>query len=294
MSYLQVRFELPATAAVELAEQLPEVGALAVEFDAAVDAPVFDTGADAQALWPSTRVTGLFDEELDLDAALRALCRALGWPRLPAHTVEVLADGNWETSYRDWFRPRRFGDRLWVRPSWCTPGADPALEVVLDPGMAFGTGAHATTAMCLEWLATATVLDGARVIDYGCGSGILAIAAAKLGAAEIWAVDTDPRALEVTRANAAVNAVEARLHVGAPAIADAVEADIVVANILLEPLVELATTIATRVRPGGALALTGLLDAQAPLCAAAYQAQIEFGPPRRDDGWTLLSGHRRC
>ncbi len=293
MAWVEVRIELDAGQAEVLAERLPEAGALAVSLDAVEDAPIFDQGGDVAELWPRTRVTGLFDADADIPARLAGLWLALGWAP-PPYRIDVLADADWVAGMRAQFEPRAYGDgRLWVRPSWCEPQGPPDREIVLDPGLAFGTGEHPTTALCLDWLAGEAPLEGRRVIDYGCGSGILAIAAVRGGATDVRAVDIDPRAVSVTRDNAAANGVAERVQALLPEALGSSRADIVVANILLNPLVALAPRLTALTLPGGWIALTGLLESQARECAAAYERDFEFEPPRCRAGWALLLGRRR-
>lgn len=193
----------------------------------------------------------------------------------------------------DDFRPMRFGQRLWICPSWDEPPAGDAISILLDPGLAFGTGTHPTTALCLEWL-DAHPPAGLEVIDYGSGSGILAVAALKLGAARVTAVDIDPQALTATRDNAARNGVDdARLHVDYPEALGETTADLVLANILAGPLVELAPAMAGRVRPGGAIVLSGILREQADTVRQAYTAWFDMDPPAFREDWTRLTGRRR-
>jgi len=206
--------------------------------------------------------------------------------KLPGATVEPVVEG-WEDAWRDFHRPVVAGG-LWLGPPWRTP-PDPAQAVVIDPGRAFGTGAHPTTRLCLQWL-RATVTPHASVLDYGCGSGILAIAAAKLGAGDVAGTDIDPQALDAAADNARANGTAVAF-----AAPDAIRGgtfDLVVANILTNPLRMLAPALAARVRPGGRLALAGLLDAQAPLAADAYARWFTIAPWRSADGWTLLAGVR--
>jgi ribosomal protein L11 methyltransferase len=191
------------------------------------------------------------------------------------------------------YRPLRFGQRLWVCPSWLVPPDLGAVTIMLDPGLAFGSGSHATTALCLEWLERQS-LTGKSVIDYGCGSGILAIAALKLGARAAWGIDTDPQALAVSRENAARNGIGPELTLFLPAQAPAdMRADRVLANILAGPLMELAARLTAMVRPGGGLALSGMLANQAEEVSKHYMQDFDLTLETRDD-WVLLSGIRRA
>jgi ribosomal protein L11 methyltransferase len=204
-----------------------------------------------------------------------------------------VADRAWEREWLRDFRPMRFGRRLWVCPAGQRPESRAEVVLDLDPGLAFGTGTHATTALCLEWLDGA-IRGGERVLDFGCGSGILALAALKLGADSATAFDIDPQALLATRENAARNGLGAR--VALPALAGDVDGpfDVVIANILSEPLVALAPALAPRARAGGAIVLAGMLARQAGEVAQAYRPWFDIGPVAEREGWTLLAGRRRA
>ncbi|MEW6352806.1 MAG: 50S ribosomal protein L11 methyltransferase [Pseudomonadota bacterium] len=211
---IQLTFHTRAEQAEQLSELLSEAGALAVTLQDNADEPIYEPELDTTPLWSHTQVSALFAAEIDRAALLEKLRGALGQPALQCG-VQILEDRDWQRACRDDFQPRRFGARLWVCPSWHTPPDPDAVNLLLDPGLAFGTGMHPTTALCLEWLAAAN-LRGLDVIDYGCGSGILAVAAAKLGARRVWAADIDPQALEATRANAEKNAVQDVIVTGLP------------------------------------------------------------------------------
>jgi ribosomal protein L11 methyltransferase len=202
----------------------------------------------------------------------------------------------WEREWLKDFHPMRFGQRLWICPGGQRPALDPAAAapclIELDPGLAFGTGTHPTTALCLEWLDGATLQDR-FVVDYGCGSGVLAIAALKLGACAALAIDIDPQALLATRENAARNDVSERLIVGGPDEAQRAPAEVLLANILAEPLLELAPALAERVAAGGAVVLSGILQRQAAPVASRYAAWFDMRPATVRDDWALLYGVRR-
>jgi ribosomal protein L11 methyltransferase len=214
----------------------------------------------------------------------------------PNATFEHIADRAWEREWLKDFHPMRFGRRLWICPGGQRPQLDESAEehclIELDPGLAFGTGTHPTTALCLEWLDSAP-LDGKSVVDYGCGSGVLAIAALKLGAAAALAIDIDPQALLATRDNAARNHVSERLTVAGPDEAPRRQAVILLANILAEPLLELAPSFGERVAPGGSVVLSGILRSQAAPVASRYAAWFDMRPATVRDDWALLHGVRR-
>ncbi len=269
-------------------------GALSVTLTDAGDTPILEPLPGATPLWPATAVSALYADDTAVDALAVALCTLLERPALELR-FETLADRVWEREWLKDFKPMRFGRRLWVCPGGMTPPADAAptpVIVWLDPGLAFGTGTHATTALCLEWLDGAQ-LDSARVLDVGCGSGILAVAALRLGAARAHALDIDPQALIATADNAARNEVAERLTIAAADAPWGEAHDVVLANILAEPLVALAPSLAAACRAGGHIVLSGLLTAQAVAVTAAYAPWFDMEVPRERDGWVGLVGRRR-
>jgi ribosomal protein L11 methyltransferase len=269
--------------------ELEACGACAVTIEAADAQPLFDTLETSEPLfWPNCRVEALFDAARSAEAILAEL--AARGVNIVGARFEVVAEQDWQQAFRAHFVPLQFG-RLWVVPSWhqVPPGAEVALR--LDPGMAFGTGTHPTTALCLAWLAEMSSLSENTVLDYGCGSGILAIAAAKLGARKVAAVDIDPAALQVTRENAALNG-GAPLDIGLPAMVSAAQFEVLVANLLLKPVLALVADFARLLVPGGRLAVSGILVEQLDLVRAAYAPYFKLDPPRQADEWALLSGVR--
>lgn len=291
--WLQISFEVAAGAAERLTELLESLNAVAVTLDAASDEPRFgEPGVAPAGLWDSTHVRALFDGGVDLARTLSALSTALHPEPTPPYTVDRIDDQDWSRVWMERYEPLRFADNLWVVPSWLSPPDPQAINILLDPGMAFGTGTHATTALCLEWLAQQTLTDR-MVIDYGCGSGILAIAAAKLGAARVLAVDLDPQALRVTRENAAKNAVDQRIVTCLPSALDRLTGHVLVANILLRPLIDLAPVFARFLEKNCPIGLSGLLVQQVDACAAAYAPWFQVAERRERDDWGLVSGVRR-
>jgi ribosomal protein L11 methyltransferase len=285
---LRVRAAAAEVAALEATFEA--LGALAVSVEAADDVPIFDTlDGDSPTLWPDCVVEALFDLDADIETLLGAVAGA-GFDTAGARHV-VIADRDWQGVFRDHFPPRAFGP-LWVVPSWHAPPAGAARVITLDPGMAFGTGAHATTALCLEWLAGAAAVAGQRVLDYGCGSGILAIAAARLGAMECVGVDIDPAALTVARENASRNDCPS-ITFCLPGVLRPGAFDVLVANLLLKPVLALAATFAARLPTGGRIGVTGITDTQVDAVCAAYSDAFLPDAPRRDGEWILLTGTRR-
>jgi ribosomal protein L11 methyltransferase len=266
-------------------------GAIALGLADAGDHPLLEPAPGATPLWPEVRLLALFPDATDPRLVAAALTAVLGLGP-DAIRIEQVADRSWEREWLRDFRPMRFGRRLWVCPGGQHAAAAGAIELELDPGLAFGTGTHATTALCLEWL-DARALEGRRVLDYGCGSGILALAALKLGAAAATAFDIDPQALTATRQNAARNALAGRLAIAAAPGEIGGPFELVLANILAGPLVALAPELAARTAASGTIALAGFLDAQSAEVAQAYAPWFDIATAARRDGWTLLAGQRR-
>ena len=276
-----------------LEDALLERGALSVSVAARDDTtPRFHTpGEPEPALWAACEVEALFEVDTDGHALLADLQRAGCVTRGARH--EILADEDWQQRFRQQFAPMRFAGDLWVVPSWHEPPAEARHVITLDPGMAFGTGTHPTTALCLDWLGEAARVADASVLDYGCGSGILAIAAARLGAARVVGLDIDPDACVVARQNARDNGcpgLEFVLPGASPANG---VFDVLVANILLNPLLALAQDLAARVAPGGRIGLSGILIDQVPALQRTYATWFELDPPRQRAEWAFLSGVRR-
>ncbi|HEY2344613.1 MAG TPA: 50S ribosomal protein L11 methyltransferase [Xanthomonadaceae bacterium] len=286
---------------------LEELGALSVTFmDADAETPderaILEPGVGAMPLWKTLVLTALFDADADRDGLLHALEALAPEADLATAQFREVADQDWVRAWMDDYPPLRFGDSLWIvpwnadLPAEASAMGDAATIVRLDPGLAFGSGTHATTALCLEWLeglARGSRLSGRSVLDVGCGSGILAIAALKLGAAHADGVDNDPQALAASVDNAQRNDVVARLSVFMPEAAPAARYDVVVANILASALDELAESIAARVRPGGLLALSGILDGQQDELLARYGAWFDALRVSRREDWLRIDGVRR-
>jgi ribosomal protein L11 methyltransferase len=287
MPFLQLTLAIGSADPAPFEDALLAAGAASITLEDAGDDPVLEPPPGSTPLWPHVRIKALFDVAAD-PHALRA--------SFPDATFEHVADRAWEREWLKDFRPMRFGRRLWICPGGQQPqlnqSADAPCLIELDPGLAFGTGTHPTTALCLEWLDGAP-LAGKFVVDYGCGSGVLAIAALKLGAAAVLAIDIDPQALLATRDNAERNQVADLLTVGGPAQAQPGPADVLLANILAEPLMELAPALAGRVTPGGYVVLSGLLRGQAEAVASRYAAWFDMRPATVRDDWALLYGLRR-
>lgn len=291
--WLQMRIEAAPGTADIIAEALSEAGALSVTMEDAADDPVLEPLPGEAPLWPHTAVIGLFNEGMDTDEVLRQIAAALDLNEPPRAEISGIGNEDWEHSWRSDFHAMRFGSRLWICPHGEEPDSEDAVVVRLEPGLAFGTGTHPTTALCLEWL-DRHCRPGDRVVDYGSGSGILAIAAARLGASEVWAVDIDPQARRATADNAAANDVAHIVHSGFPEdLPGTLKVDCVVANILAGPLIGLAPRLAAMLESGGRIALSGLLQEQAEAVAAAYADDFELEAPLLHENWALLHGRRR-
>ncbi|HEX5129344.1 MAG TPA: 50S ribosomal protein L11 methyltransferase [Usitatibacter sp.] len=292
MPWQRIALVVEGRHAEPLGDALTERGAISTEVtdaDAGTEAEraVFgEPGAEAEP-WPRARLAALFEEDADPRGAVAAALAECGIEALEPAFVDRVADEDWVALTQRQFWPIRVGERLWVVPTWHTPPEPDAVNVLMDPGAAFGTGWHPTTRLCLAWLEK-HVRPGDVVLDYGCGSGILGIGAMKLGAKSAAGVDVDPRALEAARYNASINGV--RLEVLEAGAQIAAPATITVANILANPLRVLAPLIASHTRPRGRIALSGILDEQAAEVAAAYAPHVRLEVEARDSGWVLLAG----
>ncbi|KIZ50634.1 50S ribosomal protein L11 methyltransferase [Pseudomonas oryzihabitans] len=290
MSWLQVRLALTPAQAETYEDLMLELGAVSVTFMDAEDQPIFEPDLGTTPLWSQTHLLALFEGDTDaaaLEQRVQLLANGL------VYEVERLEDQEWERSWMDNFQPMRFGQRLWIVPSWHEAPEPEAVNLLLDPGLAFGTGTHPTTSLCLQWLDGEPV-QGLQVLDFGCGSGILAIAALLLGAERAVGTDIDVQALEASRENANRNGIDpARFPLYLPADLPGEPADVVVANILAGPLVGLAEQITRLTRIGGRLALSGILAEQAEDVRAAYAGCFDLEPTATLDGWVRISGTRR-
>lgn len=293
MPWIQIKINTTGAHAEELGDALIEHGAVSVTFQDTHDNPVFEPLPGETRLWGDTDVIGLFDAETDMHDVVSGL---QFHPLLGEgfhHKIEQIEDKDWEREWMDNFHPMRFGNRLWICPSWRDVPDPSAVNVMLDPGLAFGTGTHPTTALCLAWL-DGLDLQGKTVIDFGCGSGILAIAALKLGAAQAIGIDIDPQAIQASRDNAERNGVSERLSLYLPhQQPENLSADVVVANILAGPLRELSPLISVLPKQGGHLGLSGVLASQADSVCEAYADKFALDPVAEKEEWCRITGIRR-
>lgn len=293
MAWVQIRLNSTDKCAEDISDLLTEIGAVSVTFMDSQDTPIFEPLPGETRLWGNTDVVGLFDAETDMKIIVEALIASTLVSPDFTHKIEQIEDKDWEREWMDNFHPMQFGKRLWICPSWRAVPDPNAVNVMLDPGLAFGTGTHPTTALCLQWL-DGLELEGKTVIDFGCGSGILAIAALKLGAKEAIGIDIDPQAILASQNNAKANGVADRLKLFlAKDQPQNLKADVVVANILAGPLKELAPNIITLVKTKGHLGLSGILTTQAESVCKAYADDFELAPVTENDEWCRITGIKK-
>lgn len=295
MPWIQLQIPTDPENADRLEDLLIELGAEAVSMEDAADQPLYEPDPGTTPLWSKTTVTGLFQADQDADQLCLDVRNSwhqqtgLALTEVNAGSVE---DKDWVRAWMDDFHPLQFGKRLWIVPSWHEAPDPDAANLMLDPGLAFGTGTHPTTALCLEWL-DGQDLKGKQVVDYGCGSGILGLASLLLGAKHVIGVDTDPQALQASRDNAERNGVnDSKLDVYLPENEPGTKTDIMLANILAQPLIGLAPHLAALTHTGGKLILSGILAHQAQDVAAAYEPWFTMDVPKQREEWIRLTGRR--
>lgn len=292
MSWVQLKLNATAETAEKIADLLMKNGAQSATMTDAHDTPVFEPLPGETLLWGDTDVMGLFPADFDLEPLIALLKRKKGLLPELRYKLEQLEDKDWIREWMDQFHPMQFGQRLWICPSWREIPDKNAVNVLLDPGLAFGTGTHATTRLCLEWLESQD-LSGKTVVDFGCGSGILAIAALKLGANRVVGIDIDPQAIQASHENAKRNGVEGQLELYLPEDQPKeFVADFVVANILAGPLCSLSQILLSYLKPGGAFALSGILESQITAVADVYKETTELDQPAVLDEWVRLTGKK--
>ncbi|OZG71404.1 ribosomal protein L11 methyltransferase [Hahella sp. CCB-MM4] len=290
MSWLQVTVAASDDTAEYIEGLLEDLGALSITMVDAHDDPVLEPDLGTTPLWSNTQVVALFSAEVDR----QLVTSHLEQHQIPVSAIhcEIIEDRDWEREWMTHFQPMQFGQRLWICPSWQPPQDPNAVNLLLDPGLAFGTGTHPTTALCLEWL-DGQNLQNQALLDFGCGSGVLAIAGLLLGASSAVGTDIDPQALDASLDNAERNGVEDRLTLYLPDQLPEITADIVVANILANPLIALAPTLAGLTRADGSLALSGILREQEQDVRDAYEVFYDLDPTQYKEDWVLISGKRK-
>jgi len=288
MPWQEITFTLNAGQAKAYEDALMAMGALSVTLRDALDQPILEPEPETTPLWDEILLTAMFDVDAQVEDIVASLQTCLQTDQLAEYQIEVLEDQEWRLTWKEHFKPMQFGERLWICPSgYERPSQSDAVVIDLDPGLAFGTGSHPTTALCLQWLDGHSVKNK-TVIDYGCGSGILAIAAAKLGARQVIAIDNDPQALQATKDNAAANAVGHLVEVAAPESIVQEKADILIANILLEPLTGLTDVFRKLLSPAGELVMSGVLDTQVTALQEAYISHFNFDTCGQQEEWVRL------
>ncbi|MGX9459847.1 50S ribosomal protein L11 methyltransferase [Shewanella sp. A14] len=293
MAWIQLRIHTHRDNADMLGDLLMDQGSLSITYEDGQDEPIFEPKLGETPLWQDTVMIALFDAGTDLAPTIEFLESMPFLGKGFTHKIEQVEDKDWIREWMDSFHPIQFGQRLWICPSWREIPDPDAVNVILDPGLAFGTGTHPTTALCLEWLDSLD-LSNQEVIDFGCGSGILAIAAIKLGAKKVTGVDIDYQAIDASKANAERNDVVDKLALYLPEDQPAnLQADVLVANILAGPLKELAPLMAEKVRTGGKLALSGLLQEQAQEVSDFYSQWFIMDPVSNKEDWSRLTGIRK-
>ena len=292
MAWHQISVITQENIAPQLADFFSNLGAVSVTYMDAEDEPVYEPAIGETKIWSNTQVIALYELDADPELIKTQLYKQFNHNDLHDWVYEAIADQEWERAWMEYYKPMKFADRLWVCPTDQEQVESGTVCLTLDPGLAFGTGTHPTTALCLEWLASHELCTK-TVIDYGCGSGILAIAAILLGAKVAHAVDIDPQAITATESNALKNKVEDKIKTYLPEQFNPFQADIVLANILAKPLIDMAEQICALVVSGGQLVLSGILYEQAESVINAYQEQIIFKPLVQQEDWIRLDGVKR-
>ena len=290
MPWIQLKLNARSENAESIGELLMQHGALSATFTDSQDTPIFEPLPGETRLWGDTDITGLYEADTDMQEVIKTLKQSPLLEGLFAYKIEQLEDKDWEREWMDNFHPMKFGERLWICPSWKPVPDENAVNVMLDPGLAFGTGTHPTTSLCLSWLDGQDLQDKV-VIDFGCGSGILAIAALKLGAKRVIGIDIDPQAITASRDNAQRNNVSDQLELYLPEeLPQGILADVLIANILAGPLRELSGNIEALVKNSGSLALSGILEQQADELIEVYEKWFKMDKATINDEWARLSG----
>jgi ribosomal protein L11 methyltransferase len=292
MAWWQFSLNCQASELEQVEDLMLGLGALSISLSDAGDEPIYEPLPGDNPVWQESTVAATFDGNNDHEFLYQQLTGELPDHLASGVRLKTLQDQDWNQAYRQHFRPLQCAPNLWIVPSWSEPPDPGATNIQLDPGLAFGTGSHATTALCLAWLGAGEI-DNQRVIDYGCGSGILAIAAIKLGAQQVIAVDIDAQALTACKSNMQANRIDTeQIQVTLPEELKASVVDLLIANILAGPLIDLAPRFAGLIRPGGKILLSGILDTQLEDIQLAYEPYFKLDPPSHRDGWVGISGNR--
>ena len=289
----ELKIKVSSENALLVEEELFSSGAAVVTFLDADNQPIYAEDTDKTPLWTDICIVSLFPQDVDLGPICRSLVH--NQPAINSSDIEIhlLKDQDWVNKWMSDIKPQQFGNRLWIYPSWITPSKISVTNMILDPGLAFGTGSHPTTSLCLNWL-DLNLRQSQHIIDYGCGSGILAIAAALLGASKVYAVDNDPQAITATLSNLKKNRISNQLiQTFLPEALPRVEADLLIANILANPLLQLSKIFLNLIKPSGKIVLSGILEEQVEKIVYHYKSQFEFEDPQLNDGWALIAGSRR-
>ena len=289
----ELKIRVASKHALRVEEKLFSNGAEALTFLDAKNQPIFAEETAQTTLWKDIYIVSLFSQDVNLDPVVYELGHSQ--PAINPNEIEVnlVADQDWKSKWMIDIKPQQFGNRLWIYPSWLTPSKTSSINMVLDPGLAFGTGSHPTTSLCLNWLGN-NLRKNQHVIDYGCGSGILAIAAALLGASKVYAVDNDPQAITATMSNMEKNKISSQfVQTFLPEALPQVKVDLLLANILADPLIELSEIFLTSIKPTGKIVLSGILEEQAEKIVYHYKSFFELEEPQLSEGWALIVGSRK-
>lgn len=294
MAWLKLSVTTAAAKAEELSEFLELFGAQAVSFEGISDEKIFahPDEANEQVLWQSTEVSGLLPDDVDMDILLVCMRERIGVEAIKNRSITLIQDKDWEQDYKNSVALQWIGESICICPSWLPAPESTIAPIILDPGLAFGTGTHATTRLCLQWLESIE-LNGKTVIDFGCGSGILALAAARLGADKVYAIDIDPQAIDATQANAEKNNLSEKIIATLPNQLTIPPSPVLVANVLLNPLKELSEELSLLVNVGGQIGLSGLLATQTDECLASYNQWFNMSTPNIEQEWAFINGVRK-
>ena len=286
----ELKFRVSSENALLVEEKLFSSGAAAVTFLDARNQPIFVEETDQMPLWEDICIVSLFSQDVNLAPVVQKLVH--DQPAINSNDIDIhlINDQDWESKWMNDQKPQQFGNRLWIYPSWITPSKNSVTNMILDPGLAFGTGSHPTTSLCLNWLDN-NLVPKQHIIDYGCGSGILAIAAAVLGASKVYAVDNDPQAITATLSNMEKNRISNQsIQTFSPEALPHVKVDLLIANILANPLIQLSEIFSTLLKPSGKIVLSGILEEQVERVSCHYRSYFELEEPQLNDGWALIAG----